>query len=63
MTDPSTQLPIDYTAFVAEDFYVNDTVQILYLTDVFSAGPYEITLYKGILTFSSLNNSNELFSI
>ena len=51
MTDPLTQLPLDYAVTIAEDFYVDDIVETLYLTDVFSVGPYEITLYAGILLF------------
>ena len=49
MDDPNTQLPLDYKMTVAEDFYVDDIVETLYLTDVFSVGPYQITLYNGIL--------------
>ena len=44
-----TELPLDYTVTIAEDFYVDDIVETLILTDVFSVGPYEITLYAGIL--------------
>ena len=51
MTDPTTQLPLDYKVSIAEDFYVDDIVETLYLTDVFSAGPYEITLYNGIFPY------------
>ena len=47
MTDPLTQLPLDYWVTVGEDFYVNDTVETLILTDYFSVGPYDIELYEG----------------
>ena len=47
MSDITTQLPLDYSVVIAEDFYVNDSAETLYLTDVFSVGPYEITLYEG----------------
>ena len=49
MTDPMTQLPLDYTVTIDEDFYVDDIVETLILTDVFSVGPYDITLYSGIV--------------
>ena len=49
MSDPTTQLPLDYSVTLAEDFYVDDIVETLILTDVFSVGPYEITLYAGNL--------------
>ena len=45
--DVSVALPIDYTITIAEDREVGDIVQIVELTDVFSVGAYEITLYKG----------------
>ncbi|XP_053385192.1 uncharacterized protein LOC123535922 isoform X1 [Mercenaria mercenaria] len=51
--DPTTELPLDYSATIAEDFYVDDIVTTVYLTDAFSVGPYEITLYAG--------NENRLF--
>ena len=47
MTDPSPQLPLDYKMAIAEDFYTDDIVETIYLTDVFSVGPYLITLYNG----------------
>ena len=47
MTDPLTQLPLDYSVTIREDFYVNNTVETLILTDYFSQGPYEIVLYEG----------------
>ena len=49
MSDPTTQLPLDYAVTIAEDFYVDDNVQTLTLTDVFSQGSYEITLYNGMV--------------
>ncbi|XP_060555809.1 uncharacterized protein LOC132716530 [Ruditapes philippinarum] len=51
--DPSTELPIDYSVTISEDFYVDDILTTIYLTDVFSVGPYDITLYAG--------NENRLF--
>ena len=47
MTDPLAQLPLDYWVTVGEDFYVNDTVDTLIMTDYFSVGPYDIELYEG----------------
>ena len=59
MKDSSSMLPIDYTVTIAEDFFVGDTVETIYLTDAFSQGGYEITLYKGtciifILIYNSI---------
>ena len=45
--DVSVALPIDYTITIPEDREVGNIVQIVELTDVFSVGAYEITLYKG----------------
>ena len=42
-----SSVSIDYTFTVPEDREVGDIVQIVELTDVFSVGAYEITLYKG----------------
>ena len=38
-----------YSATIAEDFYVDDILNTITLTDVFSVGPYEITLYAGMV--------------
>ena len=48
--DPTVALPIDYTVTIAEDNEVGSIVQPFDLTDVFSAGPYSVTLYKGMGT-------------
>ena len=40
-------LPLDYAVTVAEDTDIGTIVQEIELTDVFSTGPYSITLYAG----------------
>ena len=47
ISDPINQVPMDYSATAAEDFYVDGIVSTLALTDVFSTGLYQITLYGG----------------
>ena len=42
MKHSSSMLPIDYTVTIAEDFFVGDTVETIYLTDAFSQGGYDI---------------------
>lgn len=37
-----------HSVTIAEDFYVDDILTTVTLTDVFSVGPYEITLYAGM---------------
>ena len=46
----SVALPIDYSVTVPEDSGVGEIIQAFELTDVFSTGPYDITLYKGKYT-------------
>ena len=43
----SNSVSIDYTITIPEDREVGVIVRIVELTDVFSVGTYEITLYKG----------------
>ena len=43
----SVALPIDYAVTIAEDSDIGAIVQEFQLTDVFSVGPYSVTLYKG----------------
>ena len=53
----SVALPLDYAVTVAEDSDIGTIIQEMQLTDVFSTGPYSITLYKGKKNFHTFSLS------
>jgi len=48
ITDPSEEPPRDYIVSLSEDFHNDGIVQVLVLADVFSTGPYGVTIQNGL---------------